>query len=490
MKKMILCTLILMSFTLLGCEEKGIEQDYEEPASLEEEVMIKEPFTDSTLNYYQIEASLDPETSTITATQTIEYTNNEELDLTEIYLHLYPNAFTKDSQPNLFGNSDEKSDLTGKIEITSLLIDGNDIGFKDGPTTTSIEIDYAFMKNETYSIELDYIVSISSTSERFGIVKDIYNLGNWYPILAVYDEDGWNVDPYLSIGDPFYSDMSNYDIKMTVPKDYIVAGSGYIEKIENHKDEISYYFRADRMRDFAFVISDQFEYKKAQVNDTTVYLYYPKSVKKHKWLDDAMSFSLEAISSFEETIGDYPYKTYSVVLTNFPSGMEYPGLVLISKGYLLESIHALRTVIVHETAHQWFYGLIGDDEIDEGWIDEGLTSFFTAYFEIQYTGEYYYEDTMSRYQHRVEEYGFDNIIVAKSAKDFDDWGDYGVAAYSKPALMYDEIYRTYGDEKMQAFAKYLYEHYAYGILKEEDLREALNVIFGDEINYLLDTWLY
>ncbi len=490
MKKIVVIILILMSFTILGCEDKVIEAAYTEPVTLEEEVIAKEPFTDPSLNYYQIDAILDPEMSIITATQIIEYTNNENLDLTEIYLHLYPNAFTKESQPNLFGNSDEVSDLIGEIEITSLLIDGKDIKFQEGPTTTSVEIAYAFIKNETYTIQLDYLVKVSSTSERFGVVNDIYNLGNWYPILAVYDEEGWHVDPYLSIGDPFYSDMSNYDIKMTVPEGYVVAGSGYIESVDTLENETTYAFRADRMRDFAFVISNQFEYIKEQINDTTVYLYYPKSVKKHKWLDDAMLFSLEAISSFEEIIGDYPYKTYSVVLTNFPSGMEYPGLVFISKGYLLDSIHALRTVIVHETAHQWFYGLIGDDEIDEGWIDEGLTTFFTAYFEIEYTGEHSYQDAMKRYQNRVNEYGFDNIIVAKSAKDFDDWGDYGVAAYSKPALMYHEIYTTYGDEKMQAFAKYLYEHYAYGILKEDDLREALNAIYGAEINELLDTWLY
>jgi aminopeptidase N len=170
--------------------------------------------------------------------------------------------------------------------------------------------------------------------------------------------------------------------------------------------------------------------------------------------------------------------------------MEYPGLVLISERYLSNSIDSLRTVIVHETAHQWFYGIIGDDEIDEGWIDEGLTSFFTAYFEIGFTGEYYYEGTMERYQNRVDNFGFDNIVIAKSAYEFDNWDDYGVAAYSKPALMYHEIKNLYGDEKIEEFARELYHQYAYKILKEADLRKVLVQVYGEEITELLDRWLY
>lgn len=489
MKKPTIIILTLI-FLLVACQDDGIKKEYNKPSDIVETIINKDVFTDDTLNHYLIEARLNPETSIISATQTIVYTNMENVDLTEVYLHLYPNAFSKESQPSIIGNTEGVDDRHGKIEISSLRINDVEVNFVDGPVTTAIKIPYQFKRDTTYELKLEYLVRVSSTSERFGVINGIYNLGNWYPILAVYDEDGWNVDPYLSIGDPFYSDVSNYDVSMTVPKNFTVAGSGYTHSIDSNETSTTFNFRGDRMRDFAFVVSNEFDYLKEEVNDTTVYLYYAKSQENHKWIDDAMSFAVASIKAFEKLIGDYPYKSYSVVLTNFPTGMEYPGLVLISESYLSDSIDSLKTVIVHETAHQWFYGIIGDDEIDEGWIDEGLTSFFTAYFDIDFIGKPYYEDTMQRYEARLESAGFDSILVTKSAYEFDNWDEYGLAAYVKPALMYHEIRKQYGDEKIIEFAQRLYHQYAYKILKEEGLRQVMVEVYGDEITEFLDQWLY
>lgn len=487
MKKVILMSICFL--VLLGCQDKGIEKEYEK-MSTNTHIISQDAFTDIDLNYYNIEAALDPVTSVITAKQVIDYKNREGELLSELYIHLYPNAFSKESQPSIIGNTDSIDDMHGKIEISSLKINNNPVNFEVGLTDTSIKIPYQFLDGESYKIEIDYLVSVSSTSERFGVVNGIYNLGNWYPILAVYDEAGWHVDPYLSIGDPFYSDVSNYDISMKVPKGYQVAGSGYIYAVDEEDLFTTYHFRADRMRDFAFVISDHFEFIKEKVNDTEVYLYYPKDQADHNWLDDSMSFGADSLRAFEDLIGDYPYKTYSVVLTNFPTGMEYPGLVLISERYLDNTIDALKTVIVHETAHQWFYGIIGNDEINEGWIDEGLTTFFTAYFEIDDSSLLYYQTTMERYRDRVDRMGFDNVVISKSAYDFDEWNSYGAAAYSKPALMYDEIRSLYGDEKILEFARVLYDTYAYKNMKEADLRDVMIEVYGEEIMEILDRWLY
>ncbi len=479
MKKLVLSLMILL---LIGCQGEEVVEP------IVKQVYTEDNFTEESLDYYMIKGTLDDEQKLIDATQVLTYTNRETSNLDKIYMHLYPNAFSEEGQPSITGNT-RGVDKYGRIEVSSIKIDGNEVEFHEGPTLTSIEIPFEFNKDTTYMIEMYYQVRISETSERFGYDNGIYNLGNWYPILSVYDEDGWNVDPYLSIGDPFYSDMANYDVYITVPKDFIVAASGYtIDIVET--DTHTYHFRGDRMRDFAMVISDQFETITERVNDTDVYLYYPKSLSKHKWLDDALSYGSDSIRLFEELIGDYPYKTYSVVLTNFPSGMEYPGLVFISKAYLIESQVSLRTVIVHETAHQWFYSLIGDDEIDEGWIDEGLTTYFTAYYEKEIIDEETYNSTMNRYKSRVDSYGFDDLVVAKTAYEFKGWNEYGASAYSKSSLVYHQLYKKYGDEKIREFAKYLYNHYAYEILKEDDLREAIETVFGGEAGELLDTWWY
>lgn len=485
---------LLLMVLLMGCETDNnmVVNDVAINDSNEKEIIQmneKISFTDDNLDHYSIKAHLDSENKIITASEIIEYTNREGVDLEQLYLHTYPNIFALENQPSLLDDPTNTDNRHGALEIDSIMINGESVEFIDGPTKTSIEIPYRLIKYETYTIELNFIVKVSASEARFGVMDNIYNICNWYPIVAVYDEDGWNVDPYLGVGDPFYSDMNNYDVEISVPVDYVVASSGNITEVV--EDEVkTYYIRADRMRDFAMVASNKFLMMSEKVNDTSVYLYYPDTFTDDPFLSDALAFAVESMNSFEEIIGDYPYETYSVVMTNFPSGMEYPGLVLISQNYFYGSIHELRTVIVHETVHQWFYGIIGVDEIDEGWIDEGLTSYYTAYYEMLHTGEAYYNDAMLRYQNRVDTFGFDDIVIAKSAYDFSNWTDYGVAAYSKPALLYHKLYQQYGFAKMEQFAAVLYEKYAFDTLKEDGLRETLVQVFGEEVTETIDSWWY
>lgn len=453
-----------------------------------ETIFKKSSFTDDQLDYYTIEARLSDKDHMIDAKQMILYTNREETNLDELFIHTYPNAFSIDGQESIL-KSNKTDPGHGALEVSMVKINDEIINFEEGPTVTSIRLPYKFDQGATYNIELEYKVKVSNTAERFGVVDGIYNLCNWYPIIAVYDEDGWNVDPYYRVGDPFYSDVSNYDVTFTVPSDFTVAGSGYISRL-NEGDSKTYYFRGDRMRDFAMVLSNQFMVKEEQVNDTSVYLYYPKKLAGHDWLDYAMISSTESLKLFEDIIGDYPYKTYSVVMTNFSTGMEYPGLVLISTGYFTRSLDDLRRVIVHETVHQWFYGIIGGDEIDEGWIDEGLTSYFTAYYDKKIMGEDYYYGTMDYYQSRVDNVGANNIVIMQSAKDFQGWDTYGLAAYTKPALLYHYLHETYGDKKIERLASTLYDKYAYTNMKAEDLRETIVDLYGGEIEDILDKWWY
>lgn len=496
MKKMMILVMLLL---LVGCNNNttnapAVNEVDNEPPNMESQELVmetKQAFSDDSLNHYIIDVTLDTEVDTLNGTQEIIYTNNEGIDLTEIYLHLYPNAFTKDQHPSLFDTGkDEINDQFGYVEITSLTVDGEEVAFEEGPVATTMRIPYDFRKDTSHHIKMTYEIGISTTSERFGVVDGIYNLGNWYPILSVYDEDGWNLDPYYSIGDPFYSDMSNYDVTLHLPEDYEVAASGYLNEKQVEEGMKTLSFRADRMRDFAFVISEEMMVMSRELDDKMIYLYYPEKLADNSWLDDSLDFGYETIAFYDEVIGEYPYPNYSVVITNFPSGMEYPGLVFISERYLeTATLTRVRNVIVHETVHQWFYSLIGDDEIEEGWIDEGLTSYFTAYFDLKHQEEKDYDKVMAQYKGIINDVGLEHIRVLKSAADVPDWNEYGLIAYFTPAYMYHELYMAYGEEKLLDFARSLYDQYAYGILKEEGIREALEAVYGKEAMPMVNTYL-
>lgn len=473
MKKLVL----LLVLTLVGCTNTKVPID---------EVVIEQTeYTSDNLTHYEIDVELDDESHKLLASQTVTY--QHKFDTDEMYFHIYPNAFNENGHPSLFDkNKDEIDDDIGYLVFSSIQVNGVEVSYDYKPIGTVVKIDYSFIEDENYVIEMVYEVGIPPASERFGIVDDIYNLGNWYPVMAVYDEDGWNLDPYLYIGDPFYSLTSNYDVNISVPKDYIVAGSGYIyETLES--DLKTYRFRAENMRDFALAISKNFMTLDQKVGNTNVILYYPEALNKHRWLDEALTYATSTIELYNELIGEYTYKTYSVVITNFPSGMEYPGLVLISDNYFNTNLDRLRKVIVHETVHQWFYGMIGDDEIDEGWIDEGLTTYFTAFYDLKMGEESYYHNTIKGFNERVNNHG--DIQINKSAYEFDNWDDYGAAAYSKAALIYEDLYTTYGEKKFLEFASSLYDEYRYDVLKEEDLRHVLSIVYGESIQEFLKKWL-
>lgn len=478
MKKLWLICLSL--FVLIGCQSNTTMKI--------QEYVSEGTVLDESLDHYKIIAKLDDDERILTCDQTIEYTNRDGEDHQEIYLHIYPNIFSEDNQPDLY-SGEQTSELHSALDISKVLVNEEEAVFKGGKYETIVKVLGDFKAGETYDIQLSYKVKVSSTTDRFGYRDGVYHLCNWYPILAVYDEDGWNLDPYLFVGDPFYSEMATYDITLSLPKDFVAAGSGSIVNLERNNLAV-YRFEANKMRDFAIVMSNDFLIDSKQVNDTMVQLYYQKSIKNHKSIDDALLYGAKSIETFEKVIGDYPYDQYSVVLTEFDSGMEYPGLVLIAKNYMNYPNSALKEVIIHETVHQWFYGLIGGDEIDEGWIDEGLTTYFTAYYDIANGEKSLYDQAMANYQYRVDDVGFDNIEVAKTSYYFDNWSEYGVAAYSKPALLYHYLYETYGDEKIQTLAKSLYNQYAYGILKEEGLRQTLVEIYSEDIEETLNNWWY
>ena len=250
--------------------------------------------------------------------------------------------------------------------------------------------------------------------------------------MAVYDEEGWNLDPYYKIGDPFYSEVANYKVSITTPKEYIVAASGKILSETEKDGKTTYYIEGNLIRDFAWAASKDFSVKERDVDGIKIKLYSIDG--NDSLIDEALTIGENSIKVFSRIFGNYPYEEYSIVITEFPSGMEYPTIVFISKDYFYKPLlNILEKVIVHETAHQWWYGLVGNDQIDEAWLDESLAT----YSEVIYTNEihgskagedYFNENIKLGYEYMVEYLGGEEI-VNKPLPEFNGWDDYSLLVY-------------------------------------------------------------
>ena len=230
-------------------------------------------------------------------------------------------------------------------------------------------------KGQRVNVYINFKVTLSNFCHRLSSDIDTINLGNFYPILCVY-ENGYTYCPYYNIGDPFYSQVANYSVSLTCQGQYVVASSGFCEKVEYNNEETTYFYTLNNARDFAFCLSKNFKVQKETFNNIDIYYYYLTGDYQTE-----ISLIKDGLTYFMQFY-NYPYKTYSVCQSDFCyGGMEYPALVYVNKT-LVEQEKFF--TIIHETAHQWWYGIVGNNQITNACLDEGLAEFSSVIFFEKY----------------------------------------------------------------------------------------------------------
>lgn len=486
---------VIIALTLVGCNLKPTETQYP--------TLITEDYNSISLdeiNHYNIEVELNPEDKTYEGKETIKYINNTGVDLSDIYIHIYPNAFRrKQTAPylyNYFQGAYPNGFEPGFLNIDVAKVKNKNVEFATegkGSTILHLKLDSPLKSGENTKIYLEYTAKLPPAEDRFGYGDKTFNFGNWYPIVCVYDEDGWNTDPYYRLGDPFYSDISNYDVKITTPKDMIVASSGNIINEKTKGKKKIWEIEGKLIRDFAWVASKDFTVLKGDVEGTQLKMYFLDASSQIK--DYAFDIARDSLITFNRIFGKYPYGQYSVVANNFSGGMEYPGLVFIEEGsYTDEYKEYLEKVIVHETAHQWWYGVVGNDEIDEAWLDES----FATYSETIYMDEIYGEENGENYFKRNVEDSYDYAkgmfnfeeVPLKPLSQFTDWGDYGSLAYNRGAMFLNEIKDEFGKEVLYDILNKYYNKYRFSNAKTEDFIAVCEEVTGTDFKEKVNIWLY
>lgn len=450
------------------------------------------------INKYDIDVTLDANNKMYYGKQTTTYINNTDEILEEIYFHIYPNAFeTAEKSPILFsrGIHDPINYEGGYINLIEISLNEENLEYEilgEDKTILYIKLNEPLIPDTEIDIYMEYEVKLPSSKDRFGYGDRVINAGNWYPIACVYDEDGWNLEPYYEIGDPFYSDVSDYKVRITTDKDIIIASSGNILTDEILEDKRTYQIEGRLLRDFAWVASKNFKIKEAKVDDTIVKLYYLDG--SNSTVNHGLDAGVNSIRTFNKVFGKYPYGQYSIVMTEFPSGMEYPGIVFIGNDYFIYARRdTLEQVIVHETAHQWWYGIVGSNQIKEAWLDEALAT----YSEVIYNRQVYGQDRGKQYYNNNIRDGFDygqrylgdEQRVNKHLNEFSDWNEYGILVYLKGSIFFEQIRRDYGEKVLYNILNEYYNRYKFKNATSNDLIDICEEITGDDFSSRFDQWL-
>ncbi len=436
----------------------------------------------SDIPYYQVNIEVDFDSGSYKGSAKIDYINLEETGLKSLYFRLFPNG------GGIYGS--------GFLKVESAAVDGEE-------AVTVLSVDDSVMEvvlpeeissGESIEIEIDFNGMTSGEAEMdYGIhntAGGVMTLSGWYPILVVYDDEGWNIDPVTNIGDSVYSDTAFYDIELTASEDLEVISTGIIAESKNTGDnQKKYKMISGPSRDFFIVLGKDFEVLGSSYGGTEINAYYLGGHKDsaQKTLDIAKG----ALETFNKRFGTYPYAEMDLVElpVDRSIGIEFPGIMLIST-----PVYGNEIFTSHEIAHQWWYNLVGNDVIDEPWLDEALASYSSiVYFEYNAPEAEYYgilDYFESEYKSNLEADKDD--IVTGSLDHFEGLGGrhYYQIVYVKGALFFDALRETIGDEAFFNGLHDYFEQNKYGIASTVDLLDLFEEVSGMQLDDLYQEWLY
>ena len=448
------------------------------------------------LSSYAINASLNSDHQ-ITASQTINFKNNTGKNLNSICLHLFARAFRKDATTRPYTELNKAScypggDSYGDILIERVDINKNSANFEfAGEDQDILKINTNVAPKQNATIYLEYTLTLANCTHRIGYYNGIINLGNWYPIVCAYNGD-WLTDPYYSTGDPFVADSANYNVSITYPAEYTCYASGQLVKSQQQQTTTDTY-SALAIRDFALFLSNKANTSTIKSRKTNItYVGYTGDQNTSQ---NAKIASL-ACEYFSNSFGQYPYSNLVVCKSSFfQGGMEYSGLVLVSDAITEEQ--ELAKVIVHEIAHQWWYGLVGNNQVCEAWLDEALAEYSTClFFEDTGVGETYKDlikDAIASYLIYVDVISSLNgkINLAMNAKvcDYTSEYEYTYMVYVKGVIMFDSLREVVGKNKLIRALKKYCKTYSYKIASSADFISILKSVCHKDLDGFFAGWL-
>ncbi|MDX1661833.1 MAG: M1 family metallopeptidase [Gemmatimonadota bacterium] len=472
---------------------------------------------------YDIEATLDPATQTITGSETITYFNRSPDTLRYVWFQLDQNLFAPGSQGaqthpqgGRFGGSAPEGGYT----IARVAGPAGTLDHRIDDTRMRVELAEPVAPGASTTLEVDWSFVVPITgADRMGRDGDHYVIAQWYPRLAVYDDvHGWNTMPYLGQGE-FYLEYGDFDVALTVPAAYLVGATGALEnpdevltatqreRIEKARsgdevvavvsaDELSdkaairpkaegtltWRFRAEDVRDVAWAASPEAVWDATTSGDGTLIhaLYRPEA----KAWREAAEMSRHSIDLYSEMLIDYPYPTATAV-EGPVYGMEYPMIVFVAPESSRESLF---DVLDHEWAHMWFPMIVGTDERRHAWMDEGLVTFLGQFSKAEYFPESEpFLLTVAQYAQAVR--AFEEQPVGTVPDRFTEPQLY-IGAYVKPAVMLNALRALAGAEAFDAaFAAYT-KAWAYRHPQPADFFRFMENELGTPLGTFWHDWIH
>lgn len=462
---------------------------------------------------YRIDVKLLPDSKQLIGTERIVWKHPGRKAVRELYLHLYPNAFAEGSTFLLESGGMLRQDrmdrrFPGRMDITALrLADGTNLlpameyvqpddGNKNDRTLARVRLPKPVYPGETLELDVKFRVQLPKVFARMGFYDDFVMAGQWFPKLAAYEvvgqrqrqDEGWNAHQYHAHSE-FYADFGTYEVTITVPESYQVAATGTLTAVSEPRHRLRHWtFVARDVHDFAWAASPHFlveqrHYPDLGTDGITIFLYLDPAHQTAK--ERYFRIVQKTMAQFGRWFGPYPYETLRVVVpppgASGAGGMEYPTLITAWDASVPPESLAVDQVVVHELAHQYWYGMVASNEFEEPWLDEGLATYTENKMMTTIVPEYSRLAMMSP-------------ILQPEPLDRPAWeyvdNTYASNVYLRAARVLSGIEEVVGEEKMLEILRTYFERFKFSHPSTVDFLAVVNEVSGKNFNAFFDRFVF
>ncbi|MCB0497709.1 MAG: M1 family metallopeptidase [Cyclobacteriaceae bacterium] len=465
---------------------------------------------------YTININLDVTNNLFEGTQKLVYTNNSPDTLKRVFYHLYFNAFQPGSMMDERSRSIEDPDRRvgarisklgedeiGQLYPTSLSQNDQEVTFKVVGTILEVSLAEPILPDAQTTFEMNFKGQVPVQIRRSGRDNSEgieYSMSQWYPKICEYDFQGWHADPY--VGREFYGVWGNFDVTININALYIVAATGVLQnpneigygyeesgtEVKKHKkkETLSWHFKAENVHDFVWTADPDYVHKTIQVpNGPKMHFFYQEdSITRESW-PQLIAIAPKMVSFMNQRFGQYPYSDYSVIQGG-DGGMEYPMAALIlGRG----PFKGLLSVTIHEMFHNWYYGVLGSNETQYPWMDEGFTTYAGNITKAYLNG--------SESDPQSGSYGAYNYLVKSGKQEplttFADYYHtnvaYGVAAYSMGSMVPAMLEYIVGERTFEKAFRTYFNTWKFKHPDPNDFKRVIEKETGIELGWFMNEWI-
>ena len=460
---------------------------------------------------YYMDFKMDVSDFSFTGDQELEYTNNSPDTITKVYYHLFFNAFRPGSQMDVRSRTIRDPDRRvgsrifeleendyGELNVLSLKQNGRPLEISQRETILLAKLNKPLLPGEKTTLDMKFEGQVPKQIRRSGkMSKEGVHLTmtQWFPKLSEYDSEGWHPNPYIAR--EFHGVWGNYTVDITIDKNYVVGGTGYLMNANEighgyakktkskNKETLTWRFYAPNVHDFAWAADP--EYTHDIVTSGTgvdLHFFYKPTVNIDDW-KKLQYDSLKLLEYFEQNIGPYPWKQYSIIQGG-DGGMEYAMCTMITGERPYPS---LLGVTAHEMSHAWHQHLLATNEAKHPWMDEGFTEYATSHAVNYVNGvspKFPNESSYERY------YALANSGVEQPQTVHSDRYDfnfaYGASSYSKGSVFMAQLGYIIGEENLKKTIKRYYEDFKFKHPKPNDFKRVAEKVSGVELEWYLNDW--